>query len=71
MSDPEFKIRTVYPWSNNPVYEVLISDRKGKGWFALRDATGAPARFTGIPGSLEEARNIINEHKDVRKTSGE
>ena len=41
------------------MYEVLTFNRKGKGWFALRDATGVPARFNGIPGSLEEAQDII------------
>lgn len=60
----EFKIRTVRPWSDNPVFEVLISERAGKGWFSLQTHDGKPARFNKPPSSLEEAEDAIRAHKD-------
>ena len=59
MHYPKFKIRTIYPWSEDPTYEILLFERKGKGWSALRQPDGSPARFNGIPGSIEEAEEIM------------
>lgn len=59
----EFKIRTIYPWSKDPVYEVLVTERAGKGWFPL-SIDGQPARFNRPPSSIEEAMDVIRAHKD-------
>lgn len=58
---PPFKVRELHKYSDKPMYEALITESVGKGWFPMRRGDGRPARFNRAPKSYEEARWAIIE----------
>jgi hypothetical protein len=58
-------------FGNPPTYEVMIMDRKGKGWFSLRLSDGRPARFSAPPSNYIEAMKLIAVAEDELQTKKE
>ena len=60
----EMKVREVYAYSEEPLYEVLLFKAGFKNWRALRRSNGEQALFSHPPLSEQEARDIIKEHEE-------
>lgn len=60
----EIKTRRMPAFGEPIMYEVMVMDRKGKGWFPLRLSDGQPARFSTPPTNYNEAMVLISAEED-------
>lgn len=61
----EIKVRRMPAFGKADTYEVLVLDRKGKGWIPIQTKDGRPARFTAPPADHNEAMRIIANQEDM------
>jgi hypothetical protein len=61
----EIKVRRMPAFGKADTYEVLVLDRKGKGWVSVAIKDGRPARFSAPPANYNEAMKIIANQEDM------
>ena len=61
----DIKVRRMPAFGASDTYEVLVLDRKGKGWVPITTKDGRPARFTAPPSDYNEAMRIIANQEDM------